>query len=72
MFTNNIYLVTIEAADTMDLVKVLGKYGVKFKVGMEYVAPYDQKHTWLRNFQIKTSDRKMAKIKSELHSIGVY
>jgi hypothetical protein len=67
MFTKT-HEVTIESAWAMDLVKVLGKHGVKFEVSDEYVDELDPNRTWYRDFTIRASERKYEKIMKELDS----
>ena len=64
MFTKN-HEVTIECGFAMDLVKVLGKYGIKFEVTDEYFDELDPKHTWYRDFTIQASQRKYEKLMKE-------
>lgn len=64
MFTKN-HEVTITSGFAMDLVKVLGKYGVRFEVSDEYFDELDPKHIWYRNFTIRASDRRFKKIMKE-------
>lgn len=70
MFKKN-FKVRTESAIAMDLVKVLGKYGIKFEVTDEYFderevlreeKPY---HTWYRDFNIRTTKRMMRRIWKE-------
>ena len=70
MFKKNFRL-HIESAVAMDLVKVLGKYGIKFEVTDEYFderevlsdeKPY---HTWYRDFHIRATKRMMNRIRKE-------
>ena len=61
MFTK-MHEVTIESGFAMDLVKVLGKYGIMFEVTDEYFDELDPNHTWYRDFTILASKRMFAKI----------
>ena len=54
-----------QSAVAMDLVKVLGKYGIKFEVTDEYFDELDPNHTWYRDFTIHTTRRMMQKIQKE-------
>lgn len=57
------YEVTIKSVDAMELINALGKRGIKFAVGDEYVDELDPNHTWYRDFIIRTSKRKMDALK---------
>jgi hypothetical protein len=67
MFTKN-YEVTIECGFAMDLVKVLGKYGIRFEVTDEYFDELDPNHTWYRDFTIRTNKRMYAKLMKEFRA----
>lgn len=66
MFKKN-HEVTIESAWAMDLVKVLGKYGIKFEVTDEYYDELDPNHTWYRDFIIHAKKRTYDKVMNEFH-----
>lgn len=59
------YEVTIQCGYAMDLVKILGKHGVKFEVSEEYFDELDPAHTWYRDFTIRVNSRTMDAIWSE-------
>lgn len=65
MFTKN-HRITIESGFAMDLVRVLGKYGVKFEVTDEYRRDNDTSLTWYRDFIIHATRRKMIMIRKAL------
>ena len=67
MFTKN-HEVTIENGFAMDLVKVLGKYGIKFEVSQEYEGYLNEGRAWYRDFTIRANNRKMAKIMNEFYT----
>ena len=61
------YKLHIQSARTMDLVKILGKYGIKFEVGDEYVDYLDANRTWYRDFTVRVTKRMKRKIRKEFH-----
>lgn len=67
MFKKN-HEVTIECGFAMDLVKVLGKHGIKFEVTDEYYDELDPNHTWYRDFTIHTNKRTYKKLMDEFHT----
>lgn len=67
MFTKN-YEVIIESVHTMNLVRALGHYGLRFKVGDEYAAGHDPEHKWYRTFIIHANKRQM---KAIMKAIGI-
>lgn len=68
MFKKN-HKVRIESAWAMDLVKVLGKYGVKFEVTDEFqlVGNVDGRKIWHRDFTIRARKRTYDKILNEFY-----
>lgn len=59
-----------ESSVAMAMVKVLGRYGVRFEVSDEYITRLDNKRTWYRDFIIRTSRRKMVSIWKEFRTIA--
>lgn len=59
-----------ESSVAMAMVKVLGRYGVRFEVSDEYITRLDNKRTWYRDFIIRTSRRKMMSIWKEFRTIA--
>lgn len=67
MFTKN-HEVTIGSAWAMDLVKVLGKSGIKFEVTDEYFNVLGQEKLWYRDFTIRASKRTYVKLMNEFYA----
>ena len=59
-----------ESSVAMAMVKVLGRYGVRFEVSDEYITRLDNKRTWYRDFIIRTNRRKMRNIWKEFRAIA--
>lgn len=68
MFKKN-HKVRIESAWAMDLVRVLGRYGVKFEVTDEFplVSTVKKRNIWYRDFTILASKRTYDKILNEFY-----
>lgn len=65
MFTKN-YEVKIESANTMDLIKILGHYGLKFEVGDEYIDYTDPERKWFRDLVIRATKQQMSKLREAI------
>lgn len=73
MLTKN-HKVIVESGFAMELVKVLGKYGIRFRVSDEYVVLHaacmnklNRDRAWHRTFTIYTTKRTMDKIMTEFY-----
>ena len=68
MFKKN-HEVSIESGFAMDLVKVLGRHGVKFEVSDEYVNDIVRDHpVWYRRFTILATDKTYKKLMAEFRA----
>lgn len=61
-----------QSSVAMVMVKILGKYGIKFDVSDEYMTRLDQKRTWYRDFTINTNRRRMKRIWKEFKALANY
>lgn len=59
-----------ESSVAMAMVKVLGKYGVRFEVSDEYVTRLGHGHTWYRDFIVRTNKRRMVRIWKDFRAIA--